>query len=137
MALLKKLKEEAKALKIPNYWSYGEKKLEELIAAKKPKNTPAKPKAAKKSAPVKPKVSKPATKAPVKPAVKAKSSNPKPPAPLKNNKSEILKHITAINKLIAAERKLIKGPKSAQHYFMLDRSLVSLKDVTNYLAKIQ
>ena len=127
MALSKKLKEEAKALGIPNYWSYGEKKLKELIKAKQPKNKPA-----PKNAPAK---SKPATKTPVKPAV-TKPAAPSQEKP-KDNKAEILKHITACNDLIAAERKLIKGPKSVQHYSMLDRSLASLKDVTNYLAKIQ
>lgn len=110
MALSKKLKEQAKALKIPNYWNYGEKKLRELVKSKQPKKE-----------------------------VKSTPAKPKTPAQPKkvDNKKEILKHITACNKLIEDERKLIKGSKSAYHYSMLDRSLVSLKDVSLYLGKIQ
>lgn len=110
MAPSKKLKAEAKELGIPNYWRYGEPKLKELIAAKKPKSTPAKPKVAAKSTKL---------------------------AKKKDNKTQILDHIAKCNTLIESERKLIKGPKSAQHYSMLDRSLASLKDVTLYLSKIQ
>ena len=129
MALSKKLKEEAKALGIPNYWSYGEKKLKELIKAKQPKNKPA-----PKNAPAK---SKPAIKTPVKPAVKKELASPKSAPPPKNNKAEILKHVTAINGLIATERKLLQGTKAQYHGAMLDRVLVSLKDITMYMGKIR
>lgn len=124
MALSKKLKEEAKALGIPHYWNYGEKKLKELVAAKQPKATA--------------KASKPASEAKSSAKPKTVSNpNPAPVAKKKDNKVQILEHIAACNALIAGERKFIKGPKSVQHYSMLDRSLSSLKDVTTYLAKIQ
>ena len=129
MALSKKLKEQAKALKIPNYWNYGEKKLKELIASKQPKSV------AKKTVSVKPKSK---VKTPAKPKIAVKPKSTAPAKPKKaDNKKEILKHITACNKLITEERKLIKGAKSTYHYSMLDRSLTSLKDVTLYLGKIQ
>lgn len=127
MALSKKLKEQAKALKIPNYWNYGEKKLRELVKSKQPKSV------AKKTVSAKPKV-----KTPAKPKIAVKPKSTAPAKPKKaDNKKEILKHITACNKLIEDERKLIKGAKSTYHYSMLDRSLASLKDVTLYLGKIQ
>ncbi len=129
MALSKKLKEEAKALGIPNYWSYGEKKLKELIKAKQPKNKPA-----PKNAPAK---SKPAIKTPVKPAKPKVAEKSKPPSSPKDNKAEILKHVTAINDLIATERKLLQGTKAQYHGAMLDRVLVSLKDITMYMGKIR
>ena len=123
----KKLKAEAKDLGISGYWRYSKEKLLELVAAKKPKDAQDKPEEA----------TKPSVKPSAKPEVKAASVSPKPPSPSKGNKAKILKHIATCNKLIEAERKLIKGPKSVYHYSMLDRSLVSLKDVTTYLAKIQ
>ena len=77
-------------------------------------------------------------KAVKKPAAKAKVAKPKAPVvKKKDNKAQILDYIAKCNTLIESERKLIKGPKSAQHYSMLDRSLASLKDVTHYLSKIQ
>lgn len=124
MALSKKLKSQAKELGIPHYWNYGKKKLEELVAAKQPKAT------AKASKP------KPKTKTPDKPKAIVKPVS-KPVVKKKDNKAEVLDHIAKCNALIEAERKLIKGPKSVQHYSMLDRSLTSLRDVTRYLAKIQ
>jgi len=142
----KKLKAEAKELGIPGYWRYSKEKLLELVSAKKPKDVPAKLAVAKTPAPAKPKAQsklaakpspKPTPKDPVKPTVKAEPVASKPPAPPKDNKAEIFKRISECNELIAAERELIKGPKSVYHYSMLDRALVSLKDVTVYLGKIK
>ena len=121
MAVSKKLKEEAKALGIPRYWNYGSQKLKDLILAKQPKNPP---------------IPKNAVKAPAKPKAAAKPVS-KPAVKKKDNKAEILAHITKCNALIAEERKTLKGPKAVHHGFMLDRALTDLKNVTMYLAKIK
>ena len=89
MALSQKLKEEAKALNIPYYWNYGEKKLKELILAKKPK--PA-AKAAKPKVTAKPK-----------PAVKSKVATPAPkPTPPLKKEPEPETALQTINRMIKA-----------------------------------
>ena len=125
MALSKKLKEQAKALNIPYYWNYGEKKLRELIKANKPKP------AAKKSA-AKPKVT-----AKPKSAVKFKVAVPAKKPAVVDNKKEILKHLTICQHLITAERKKLIGGKAQYHSMMLDRAASGLKEVGMYLGKIQ
>ena len=127
MALSKKLKEEAKALNIPYYWNYGEKKLKELILAKKPK--PA-AKAAKPKVTAKPKSA-------VKSKVAASTPRPAKKPAVVDNKKEILEHLTICQHLITAERKKLLGGKAQYHSMMLDRAASGLKEVGMYLGKIQ
>ena len=114
----KKLKEEAKELKIPHYWNYSKENLLKLVLEAK---------RSKVKSPAKPAVPRPPVKAQAKPKAQVKNTD---------NKKEILDHITKCNILIVAEKKNLKGPK-AQHYtFLLNRALVDLKKLSDCLSKI-
>lgn len=119
MALPKKLKEQARALKIPYYWNYTESNLRKLVAAKAPK---------KKAAD---RISKPRS-------ITAHPNSIPPAKPKKTgNKKRIIELIAECQECITAERKKLKG-KNAQHAaLMLDRTSSAMKNAELYLSKIK